>query len=131
MACLCFNTPQSEGAAANRVSYANTNDFKAVPVTDGIYMFAFAPDDSGFYYIDREASESGEELLVLYYQGFNGHAPVEIDQNIFLLDTGTHQYIQGQPVIYFKQVLGEKNDKAAGPVLLDVPPALLRLLIDE
>ena len=73
-------------------------------------MFAFAPDDSGFYYIDREASESGEELLVLYYQGFNGHAPVEIDQNIFLIDTGTDQYIQGQPVIYFKQVLGENPE---------------------
>lgn len=107
---LMFQYAQSEGAAANRVSYANTNDFKAVPVTDGIYMFAFAPDDSGFYYIDREASESGEELLVLYYQDFNGHAPVEIDQNIFLIDTGTDQYIQGQPVIYFKQVLGENPE---------------------
>ena len=110
---LMFQYAQSEGAAANRVSYANTNDFKAVPVTDGIYMFAFAPDDSGFYYIDREASESGEELLVLYYQDFNGHAPVKFDQNIFLIDTGTDQYIQGQPV------------------LLDVLLALLRLLIDE
>ena len=104
----------SKNMSGDSMSYENfyysaMDSLELKPVNGTVYMFAFSGDDSGIFYISRTQSDNGKETLVLYYQSFDGSPAVEIDKDVFLMDTKDY-YTNGPGVVYFKQVLGENAE---------------------
>lgn len=106
---LIMRTSSSDGAAASELWYGKPEAEDVRRAAENVYMFAFSYDDRGFYYIDQELSDDGSEALVLYYQDFSEETPVEIDRDVFLLDTDQNYYVSGPCMVYFKQIIDESD----------------------